>query len=232
MTSSPDETRAPTPSGERGKSRRRTIAGFISLSVIAVFASGVILGAAPLLGMKATDSTEFCISCHSMTHLWEVTKASRHFQNDSGVQVGCPSCHVPHPIADYLQVKMLALHDVYSEVVNPVNTKEDYEARRPELAQKVRADFLKNDSAQCRTCHAYENFTRPIKAHDRAQKAGTTCIKCHYNLVHGEIPWDEMDDGKQKQASAAPDRTEPSHTEGKSTRIATAGERKHDNETN
>ena len=118
----------------------------------------MILGAAPLLGMKATDSTEFCISCHSMTHLWEVTKTSRHFQNDRGVQVGCPSCHVPHPIADYLRVKMLALHDVYSEVVNPVRTKESYEARRPQLAQKVRTDYVANDSAQCRNCHAYKNL--------------------------------------------------------------------------
>jgi trimethylamine-N-oxide reductase (cytochrome c), cytochrome c-type subunit TorC len=232
MNANPDDTYPPPPSVTRKRSHRRTIAGFISLSVIAIFASGMILGAAPLLGMKATDSTEFCISCHSMTHLWEVTKASRHFQNNSGVQVGCPSCHVPHPIADYLQVKMLALHDVYSEIVNPVNTKEDYEARRPQLAQKVRADFLKNDSAQCRTCHAYENFTRPIKSHDRAQKAGTTCIKCHYNLVHGEIPWGEMDEDNQKQASAPQDTTRPSQTEGIIARFADAGERKHENKQN
>jgi nitrate/TMAO reductase-like tetraheme cytochrome c subunit len=127
---------------------------------------------------------------------------------------------------------MLALHDVYSEVVNPVNTKEDYEARRPELAQKVRADYLKNDSAQCRTCHAYENFTRPIKSHDRAKKAGTTCITCHYNLVHGDIPWREMDEENQKQASAPQHTTGPSHTEGNIARLADAEERKYENTTN
>lgn len=191
----------PTPLVEQRRSWNRKIAGFISSSAIGVFASGMILGAAPLLGMKATDSTEFCISCHSMTHLWEVTKVSRHFQNDRGVQVGCPSCHVPHPIADYLRVKMLALHDVYSEVVNPVRTKENYEARRPQLAQKVRTDYLANDSAQCRNCHAYKNFTRPIKSHDRAQKSGTTCIKCHYNLVHGEIAWPEMEEDRPQQGA-------------------------------
>lgn len=232
MKSNRDETRIPSSPVEQGKSRLRTIAGFISLSVIGVFASGMILGAAPLLGMKATDSTEFCISCHSMTHLWEVTKASRHFKNDRGVQVGCPSCHVPHPIADYLQVKMLALHDVYSEIVNPVNTKEDYEARRPELAQKVRTDYLKNDSAECRNCHSYENFTRPIKSHDRAKKAGTTCIKCHYNLVHGEIPWAEMEDENRKQESVAQDTTGPSQTEGLIAKFADAGGRTYDNTTN
>jgi nitrate/TMAO reductase-like tetraheme cytochrome c subunit len=179
---------------DRRRSRKKKIAGFISMGVLSIFVGGFIFGAAPLLGMKATDSTDFCISCHTMTHLWEATKRSAHYQNDRGVQVGCPSCHVPHPVANYLQVKMAALKDVYVEMTNPALTKEDYENRRPRLVQKVRDEYLANNSAQCRNCHVIENFTRPIKAHARAQKTGTTCIKCHYNLVHGgELPWVDIE---------------------------------------
>ena len=200
--------RTPTQSGERrakGVNRRRSrknkIAGFISIGVLSIFASGFIVGVAPPLGMKATDNTDFCISCHTMTHLWEETKRSTHHQNDKGVQVGCPDCHVPHGVGNYLLVKIAALHDVYSEFVNPALTKEDYEDRRPRLAQKVREGYLANDSAQCRNCHVFENFTRPIKAHNRAKKTGMTCIKCHYNLVHGEVPWAEVEEETHKQES-------------------------------
>jgi nitrate/TMAO reductase-like tetraheme cytochrome c subunit len=100
-------------------------------------------------------------------------------------------------------VKLEALHDVYSEIVNPALTKEDYENRRPRLVQKVREDYLANDSAQCRNCHAYESFTRTIKAHNRAKNTGMTCIKCHYNLVHGEVPWPELDADKTTEESPA-----------------------------
>lgn len=205
-----EKARTPTLSGERRanavdrrRSRKNKIAGFISIGVLGIFASGFLVGVAPPLGMKATDSTDFCISCHTMTHLWEATKRSMHHQNDKGVQVGCPDCHVPHGVGDYLLVKMAALHDVYSELVNPAVTKEDYEDRRPRLVQKVREGYLANDSAQCRKCHVFENFTRPIKAHNRAQKTGMTCIKCHYNLVHGEVPWAEVEENNQKEESPA-----------------------------
>jgi nitrate/TMAO reductase-like tetraheme cytochrome c subunit len=165
--------------------------------------------------MKATDSTDFCVSCHTMTYLWEATKRSTHYQNDRGVRVGCPDCHVPHGVGNYLQVKMAALKDVYVEMTNPALTKEDYDNRRPRLAQKVRDEYLANDSAECRNCHVFENFTRPIKSHNRAQKTGVTCIKCHYNLVHGgEVPWVDVEEKNQKQESLAYAATGPLQGEG------------------
>jgi nitrate/TMAO reductase-like tetraheme cytochrome c subunit len=148
----------------------------------------------PMLAMKMTDNVEFCLSCHTMQHLWEETKQSSHYRNTNGVKVGCPDCHVPHEVGDYFQVKMMALKDVVVEVVNPATTAEEYEKRRPRLVKKVREDYLKTDSANCRKCHAFENFTRKIKSHTRAAKTGITCIECHYNLVHGETPWPEMEE--------------------------------------
>jgi len=213
---------------DRRRSRRKKIAGIVSIGVLGVFACGVVIGAIPPLGMKATDSTDFCISCHTMTHLWEATKSSKHYQNERGVQVGCPDCHVPHPVGDYLRVKMAALHDVYSEIVNPARTKEDYEKRRPRLVQKVRDAYLANDSAECRNCHAFESFTRTIKAHNRAKNTGITCIKCHYNLVHGEVPWPEVEVENNKQESPAYARTEPLLGKGIGAGLVYGAEGKHE----
>jgi len=226
-----EEAGAPTQSVERRRnandrrrSHRKKIAGFISIGALSLFAGGAFFSGLPLLGMKATDSTDFCISCHTMTHLWEATKRSTHYQNERGVQVGCPDCHVPHQIAEYLGVKLIALNDVYVEMINPALTKEDYELRRPRLVQKVRKDYLANDSAQCRNCHSFESFTRTIKAHNRAKNTGTTCIKCHYNLVHGEVPWPEMEAENDKQESPAYAKTEPLPGEGIGAGSAYGGE--------
>ena len=174
--------------------RKNKISGFISLGILSVFSGGVISGFVPMAVLKITDNDRFCLSCHTMTHLEEETKRSRHYQNKVGVKVGCPDCHVPREVGEYLRVKVAALKDVFIEMTNPALTKEDYEQRRPRLAQKVREDYLKNDSANCKTCHAIESFTVIIKAHKRAVKTGMTCIQCHYNLVHGEVAWPEMEE--------------------------------------
>jgi nitrate/TMAO reductase-like tetraheme cytochrome c subunit len=164
-----------------------------------------------------------------MTHLWEATKSSTHYKNERGVQVGCPDCHVPHQIAEYLGVKLIALNDVYVEMTNPALTKEDYANRRPRLVQKVREGYLANDSAQCRNCHAFESFTRTIKAHNRAKNTGVTCIKCHYNLVHGEVPWPELDAENDQQESPAYAATGPLPGEGIGAGSAYGGEPKNEN---
>jgi nitrate/TMAO reductase-like tetraheme cytochrome c subunit len=126
-------------------------------------------------------------------------------------------------------VKMAALHDVYSEIVNPALTKEDYENRRPRLVQKVREAYLANDSAECRNCHAFESFTRTIKAHNRAKNTGITCIKCHYNLVHGEVPWPEMEAENTQQESPAYARTGPLLEEGIGASLVYGAEGKNEN---
>ena len=177
----------------RDHSRRKN-SGFILAGILTTLFIGGIAGFVPIVGMKATDNTEFCVSCHTMKHLWEETKLSSHWQNERGVKVGCPDCHLPQDVNEYIFVKIYALKDVFFELIRPAKTKEEYDKIRPRLVQKVREDFLKTDSANCKKCHAYENFTVKIKAHDRVQKEKVTCIECHYNLVHGELPWPEMEE--------------------------------------
>ncbi|MCR6678642.1 NapC/NirT family cytochrome c, partial [Escherichia marmotae] len=56
---------------------------------------GIVLIVLPHFGIKATCNTEFCVSCHSMTPVYDEYKESSHFQNASGVRAECDDCHVP-----------------------------------------------------------------------------------------------------------------------------------------
>ncbi len=51
--------------------------------------------------------------------------------------------------------------------------------------------MLDNDSKNCRRCHIMESIKperkRGQRQHADALKDGTTCIACHYNLVHKEV---------------------------------------------
>jgi cytochrome c-type protein NapC len=51
--------------------------------------------------------------------------------------------------------------------------------------------MLANDSQNCRNCHVMEAIqperVRGQRQHAEAIETGTTCIACHYNLVHKEV---------------------------------------------
>tara|TARA_B100000315_G_scaffold111702_1_gene102453 strand:- start:41 stop:265 length:225 start_codon:yes stop_codon:yes gene_type:complete len=61
------------------------------------------------------------------------------------------------------------------------------------MSRKVRGflGLLANDSANYRGCHVEEAIEaerkRGQRQHTEAKKNGTTCIACHYNLVHKEV---------------------------------------------
>lgn len=164
-------------------------------SYIVTFLAGAFFVLVIVLALRGTDTLEFCVSCHTMKHPYEEFKNSGHYKNTFGVRLGCPDCHVPHDSMDLIKAKIIASKDIFFEIVRPAKTKEEFEQIRPKLAKRVREKFLANDSAPCRRCHAYDNFQRPtpIKAHARAVEQKITCIACHYNLVHAEVPWPEME---------------------------------------
>ena len=164
-----------------------------SVALIGSAAAGAGFFLAPTFALRATNTTAFCVSCHSMQFPLADAAEASHSKNDHGATVGCADCHVPRALAPYLRAKILAARDVYRELADPVLTRADYERVRPEWAARTRAKFLADDSAACRHCHQFESFSSPIKAHERALAQGTTCIVCHYNLVHGETPWPEME---------------------------------------
>ena len=59
--------------------------------------------------LEATNTTEFCTSCHSMQWNKQEWMESVHYKNASGVRAECKDCHVPHPMGAKLYAKFLSL---------------------------------------------------------------------------------------------------------------------------
>ncbi|MDO5091293.1 MAG: NapC/NirT family cytochrome c [Cardiobacteriaceae bacterium] len=164
--------------------------------VFALIALGMVLGAAGLYAMKwslhATSTTEFCVSCHSMSKPHEEWQASSHFFNKSGVRAGCADCHIPHDNDwNYLKTKITdGLGDLIAEMRGTIPDDEAFEAKRGDMAKHVWAQMKANDSVTCRGCHtgeAMDIYSQSEKAQEKhAQMAenGETCIDCHRGLVH------------------------------------------------
>ncbi|GAB1665955.1 NapC/NirT family cytochrome c [Mannheimia haemolytica] len=162
---------------------------------IAVFVGIMALGAAVLGGtqyaMKATSSTEFCVSCHSMTHPQAEWEGSVHFSNRKGIRAECSDCHLPQDGLHYVKAKIIALKDVWHTVVtNKLPDQEAYEAHRLEMAQRVWAEMKENDSMTCKSCHSFdamvlsEQTEAAQKMHKLAQETNQTCIDCHKGIAH------------------------------------------------
>ncbi|QIM66669.1 nitrate reductase [Mannheimia granulomatis] len=165
------------------------------LKKTAIFVGIMALGAAIWGGsqyaMKATNSTEFCVSCHSMTHPQAEWEGSIHFSNRKGIRAECSDCHVPQDGLHYFKAKVIALKDVWHTfITNKLPDQEAYEAHRLEMAQRVWDDMKDNDSATCRSCHSFEAMVlsdqkeAAQKMHKLAQETNQTCIDCHKGIVH------------------------------------------------
>ena len=165
--------------------------------LIAAVSGGLVLVALVLYGvvfyplMEATNTTEFCISCHSMqATVYQEYKKSVHYSNRAGVRAGCPDCHVPKQLGPKLVAKVRAAKDVWHEMLGTIDTPEKFEAHRWRMANTVWAMMERTDSATCRSCHTLESMD--LNAQDRiaarrhrsAMAEGKACIACHKALVH------------------------------------------------
>ncbi|QEP44669.1 butanol dehydrogenase [Ectothiorhodospiraceae bacterium BW-2] len=150
---------------------------------------------------------EFCISCHTMQVNYKEYQQTWHYKNPSGVQATCADCHVPKEFFPKVKAKILAVKDIYHEIIGTIDTPEKYEAHRWDMASRVWAKMEASDSRECRSCHDYGNMDTAEqgrlarKKHDRAALEGKTCIECHKGLAH-ELPVEpeQLDNA----ASAAP----------------------------
>jgi cytochrome c-type protein NapC len=140
--------------------------------------------------VQASNSEEFCVSCHSMeTNLGEY-RQTVHYNNHSGVRAVCSDCHVPKEWHHKMKAKVVAVKDVYYELTGSIDTEEKYEARRLQMAKAVWKKMKDTDSRECRNCHAFEYMdftlqeTRSGLAHQEAIDNGSTCIDCHQGIAH------------------------------------------------
>lgn len=155
-----------------------------------VFITGMLTVGVLNFAMEGTSSTEFCVSCHSMKGNFEEYKKTVHYENRSGVRAECQDCHVPKDFGPKLVAKVIAVRDVWSEMVGNIDTQEKFDAHRWTMAQRVWSKMEASDSRECRSCHDYDSMNSvkqdPLAArkHASAQERGKTCIECHQGLAH------------------------------------------------
>jgi len=164
-----------------------------SLLVIAlIFVGGVIFAGLFNVGLSATNSTEFCTSCHSMKTNLEELQERVHWKNASGVRASCADCHVPKEFGPKMLAKIIAAKVVYHVIMGTIDTPEKYGALRWDMASRVWDKMRANDSRECRSCHDWDqmDLTRQSRSarnqHGRAPDEGKTCIDCHKGVAHKE----------------------------------------------
>lgn len=158
---------------------------------IAGFAGGIIFWGGFNTGMQATNTLEFCVSCHEMEQVvYQEYKESTHYKNAAGVRAICSDCHVPHDWTPKVIRKIQASREVWGALIGKIDTPEKFNELRWEMANRVWADMEATDSRECRNCHSYEAMNYELqgrRAREKMQEGheqGKTCITCHQGIAH------------------------------------------------
>lgn len=184
---------------------RKKISVFAALVLILL---GILLWGGFNTAMEATNTLEFCISCHEMeATVYQEYKHSVHYSNASGVQATCPDCHVPREWGPKVVRKIQASNELFHWIIGSIDTPEKFEAKRLELARHVWKAMKETDSRECRNCHRFTAMNLAAQArfaariHGDAGKEGKTCIDCHKGISH-QLP---VEPGQMVAAPSAED---------------------------
>jgi len=155
---------------------------------------GVIFWGGFNTAMEATNTMEFCISCHEMRdNVYVEYQKTIHYQNRTGVRAICSDCHVPKEWTAKVMRKIQATNELWHKMLGSVNTPEKFDAKRLELAKHEWDRLKANDSLECRNCHSFQGMKvsvqkpRAQKFHELGQKKGETCIDCHKGIAHKPV---------------------------------------------
>ncbi|WP_299661581.1 NapC/NirT family cytochrome c [uncultured Ruegeria sp.] len=173
--------------------RRYFLWGMPVAGIAAAFVGGIIFWGGFNTAMEATNTKEFCISCHEMRDfVYEEYTGTIHDVNRSGVGAVCSDCHVPKDWTHKMIRKIKASKELYGKMVGTINTREKFEAKRVHLAMNEWERMKSSDSRECRNCHDFESmmpeFQKPRarQQHLNAMTAGQTCIDCHKGIAHSD----------------------------------------------
>lgn len=174
------------------------IGGLTGFAAIVGLGVGVVVGVPVADGVdRYFSSNEFCANtCHVMkVTVAEEFAKSAHGTTSTGVVPQCRDCHVSENLFGAFIDHAKGMRELYANVVKGVDTAEEFEAVRFAAANRVRMGFFANDSKNCRTCHVMAAIKpekpRGQKQHAEATEKNITCIVCHYDLVHKEMPLSE-----------------------------------------
>ncbi|HLV76745.1 MAG TPA: pentaheme c-type cytochrome TorC [Marinobacter sp.] len=163
----------------------------LGIIIIASFAAGIIFWGGFNTAMEYTNTEQFCVSCHEMeNNVYQELQTTVHWQNRSGVRAICSDCHVPHNWTDKMARKMQASKEVWGKIFGTINTREKFEAKRLEMAQREWDRFKANGSLECRNCHDYNSMDW-AKMSDEARRMmapaaerNQSCMDCHKGIAH------------------------------------------------
>jgi nitrate/TMAO reductase-like tetraheme cytochrome c subunit len=196
--------------------KRRVVFGTTLGVALFFMIVGTILWGGFNLGMEATNTMEFCISCHEMENtVYKEYKGTIHDANRSGVRAGCPDCHVPRPWFYKIKRKIQASNEVLHKILGSIDTPEKFEAKRLKMAKKEWKRMKVSDSRECRNCHEISTMDpesqkpRARKQHYNAMKTGQTCIDCHKGIAHKKVHDQLTDEEKDELEKPNPDFIRP-----------------------
>ncbi len=177
---------------------------------------GVIFWGGFNTGMEATNTMDFCISCHEMEdNVYQEYKGTIHDANRSGVRAGCPDCHVPRPWLYKIKRKIQASNELLHKVMGTIDTPEKFEKYRLHMAKSEWKRMKASDSRECRNCHEISTMDpaaqkpRARKQHYNAMKTGQTCIDCHKGIAHKKVHDQLTEEEKDELEKPNPDFIRP-----------------------
>jgi cytochrome c-type protein NapC len=163
------------------------------------FVIGILFWGGFNTGMEATNTLEFCTTCHEMRdNVYQEYKETIHFSNRTGVRAVCSDCHVPKEWTHKMVRKAKASFEVWGKLTGYIDTKEKFESHRMELATHEWDRMKENNSRECRNCHSFEAMSpelqkqTPYIKHMKAKEEGKTCIDCHKGIAH-HLPKEYVD---------------------------------------
>ena len=195
----------PTPSRKFGLMSRKVMLGTTLGASLFFMIVGVIFWGGFNTAMEATNTLDFCISCHEMEeNVYKEYQKTVHYTNRSGVRATCSDCHVPDPWVHKVVRKIQASNEVLHKVLGTIDTPEKFDAKRLKLAKNVWRAMKNTDSRECRNCHNFDSMApesqkkRSRKQHATGMKDGNTCIDCHkgiaHNKVHDQLSEEELEE--------------------------------------
>jgi cytochrome c-type protein NapC len=171
---------------------RKPSAKYSMLGLLLVgFIGGILFWGGFNTGMEATNTLDFCISCHEMhDNVYQEYKKTIHYTNRTGVRAVCSDCHVPRDWVHKMARKIQASNELYGKLMGTISTPEKFEAKRLEMARHEWERMKKSDSRECRNCHSFEGMNTEVqkqrarKQHELGQRDKQTCIDCHKGIAH------------------------------------------------
>ena len=177
-----------------GLMSRKVVLGTTLGAALFFMIVGVIFWGGFNTAMEATNTMDFCISCHEMEdNVYREYTETAHFSNRSGVRATCSDCHVPDPWVHKVVRKVRASNELYHKVLGSIDTPEKFDGKRLQLAQNVWRSMKETDSRECRNCHDFASMNpenqkkRARKQHILGMEQGNTCIDCHKGVAHKKV---------------------------------------------